>query len=318
MKSYDDKIDEMRKLFEHHNNHNDPKLNIDELVERLKHHHPSDDALSLLGYSDLMPLLGISADLAKDVVRSWRGAGRDERERIKVIVDATPEAEAARLSLEELIEKYDPNDPSNAFGARLATLAGKDSNQNPSTFLIFNGDALDKQATFEELRRLRAGLPSRPIAIHHGIPHETFAVGSRPARYKDENPWNPQEALYEGESNAGVKWMELDLKTRQLVSIASTSNQPDFQKYTEFGLFALLRGSPDPFRTVARLFPIAATQFHDLQRKGSLPSMKVPVGADSTTAAPSAPASPSSGGTTPPVAGPTPSTAGSAPATAGS
>jgi hypothetical protein len=303
MKSYEDYTKEMRECIEHHNKNKDPKdhLNVDELIERLNREHPSVEALSLLGYRDLVALLNIPEELAKEVVRRWRSV------EIKLTVDATPEAEAARLSPEDLIERYDPNDPSNAFGTRLATLAGKDSKQNPNTFLIFDGDALDKQATLEELKRLRAGLPSRPIAIHLGIPHETFAVGSRPARYKDQNPWNPQEALYKGYSNAGVEWGKLDLETRQLISIAATSNQPDFQKYTEIVLFELLSNAADSFRTAARLFPIAATIFHDLKRKGSLPSMKVPVGESTAVSGPSP--STSSGGTS--SGSTTPSTAGS-------
>jgi hypothetical protein len=315
MKSYEVQIKEMREKIEHHNKDKETaeRLNLDAIADRLKQEHATEEALSLLGYKDL-ERIGIPETLAKDIVRLWRGVERGESERIKVIVDATPEAEAARLSPAELIERYDPNDPTNAFGTRLATLAGKDNEQNPNSFLIFHGDAIDREATLEELRRLRAGLPSRPIAIHHGIPHETFAVGSRPARYKDQNPWNPQEALYEGESNAGVKWNDLPLRTRQLVSIASTSNQPDFQKYTEIGLFTVLHDSPDSFRTAARLFPAAATQFHDLERKGSLPSMKVPVGGDSTTAASGSTGGASTGSTSTGSG----STGGATPAPAGS
>jgi hypothetical protein len=287
MKSYEDHVKEMRELIEHHNRSNPNPLDHGDLIDRLRREHSTEEALNLLGSRELQDM-GIPEMLAKDIVRSWRGG-------IKVIVDTTPEAEAARLSIRELIEKYDPDDPSNAFGTRLATLAGKDNNQNPNAFLIFKDDSVFRDATFKELSRLRAGFPSRSIANHDGTPFETFAVGNRPPRYKEQSPWNPQEALYEGFSNAGVKWMDLDLETRQLVSIASTSNQPDFQKYTEFVLFEVLANAADSFKTAARLFPAAATQFHDLKRKGSLPSMKIPVGESTAVSGPSP--STSSGGT---------------------
>lgn len=313
MKPHEQRIREIRESIESYNEKASERLDVDAIIDWIRREHPTEEALDLLGYKDLLEYRDsegkrIPEPLAKELLRLCRGADRDEREKIKVIVDATPEAEAARLSLRELIERYDPDDPSNAFGTRLATIAGKDNKQNPNTFLIFDGDELNRGATFKELERLRAGFSSRSIATYDGIPYETFAIGDRPARYKEQSPWNPQEALYHGESNAGVAWGKLPLNTRQLVSIASTSNLPDFQKYTEMELFAVLERyeldeKNSSFKRAARLFPAAAIQFHDLARKGSLPSLKVPAGGDSTTAASATPSSATTAGTTPAPAG---------------
>jgi hypothetical protein len=299
MKSYEEQIREMRELIEQHNRNKaaPDRLEPDGPIERLRREHPTEEHLNLLGYKELQDDFGLPEMLAKDIIRSWRGG-------IKVIVDTTPEAEAARLSLKELIDKYDPDDPTNAFGTRLSNIAGKDSKHKPNTFLIFDGDKLKHDATFKELERLRAGFPSRSSANYKGIPYKTFAVGERPARYKDQSPFPPYEALYDGESNAGFRWIDLPLETRQLVFIASTSNQADFQRYTEAELFTLLEGfeqraRDSSFNGAARLFPEAAIQFNELKRKGSLPSLKIPVGGDSSAATPAPSPSASSGSAAP-------------------
>jgi hypothetical protein len=313
MKSHEQRMREIRESIESYNEKASERLAVDAIIDWLRGEHSTEEALDLLGYKDLLGYRDsegkrIPEPLAKELLRLCRGADRDEREKIKIIVDATPEAEAARLSHRELIERYDPDDSSNAFGTRLATIAGKDNKQNPNTFLIFDGDELNRGATLKELERLRAVLSSRSIATYDGTPHETFAVGDRPARYKEQSPWNPQEALYDGKSNAGVPWGGLPKDTKQLVLIASTSNQSDFQKYTEIELFELLERAhnekpPFSFKLAARLFPEAFIKWRNLERQGNLPSLKIPAGGDSATAASATPSSATTAGITPAPAG---------------
>jgi hypothetical protein len=284
--SYDEIIDQTKKKIEDHykgRRTESKKTSAETLLKWLKEEHPDAEALSLLGCNDVENR-GLPKELAREIVLLWREAERHRREKVTVVVVSGPDAEAAGLGPDGLVERYDPDDPANAFGTRLASIASKDSSGNANKFIIFDGDAVDRSYTKDELRRLVQGYSSRNIAIHGGMPYETFAVGNRPARYADQSPWDWQEPLYQGESNAGVAWTDLPLETRQLVFIASQIvKEPDIQKYTEIGLFCLLegeetKGRDSSFALAARLFPKSFVQFREYERQEHLPAMKVAVG----------------------------------------
>jgi hypothetical protein len=286
--SYDEIIDQTKKRIEDHNKGRPKgkKTSAETFLLWLKEEHPDAEALSLLGCNDVENR-GIPKELAREIVLFWRETERRRRETVRVEVVSGPDAEAARLGPDELVERYDPDDPANPFGTRLGSIANKDSSGKANKFIIFDGDAVDRSYTKDELRRLIQGYSSRDIAIHGGMPFETFAVGNRPVRYADQSPWDWQEPLYQGESNAGVAWTDLPLETRQLVFIASQIvKEPDIQKYTEIGLFSLLerektKGKGSSFALTARLFPKSFVQFREYQRQDHLPAMKVAVGTNS-------------------------------------
>jgi hypothetical protein len=287
--SYDEIIDQTKKKIEDHYKGRLPeskKASAESLLKWLKEEHPGAEELSLVGCNDVENR-GLPKKLAREIVLLWREAERHRRETVTVVVVSGPDAEAARLGPAELVERYDPDDPANAFGTRLGSIASKDSSGKANKFIIFDGDAVDRSSTKCELRRLVEGYSSRDIAIHGGMPFETFAVGNRPVRYADQSPWDWQEPLYQGESNAGVAWNDLPLKTRQLVFIASQIvKEPDIQKYTEIGLFSLLereetKAKGSSFALTARLFPKSFVQFQEYQRQDHLPAMKVAVGTNS-------------------------------------
>jgi hypothetical protein len=286
--SYDETIDQTKKKIEDHYKARRTKGRRtpgETFLAWLKAEHPDAEALTLLGCSDV-ELRGLPKELAREIVLFWREALRNSHAQLTVVVVSGPDTEAARLSPDGLVEKYDPDDAANAFGARLATIAGKDSSGNANKFIIFDGDgdAVNRPHTKDELRRLVEGYPSRDIAIHAGMPYETFAVGNRPVRYADQSPWDWQEPLYHGESNAGVAWTGLPLETRQLVFIASQIvKEPDIQKFTEIGLFSILEAVEtkrrrSSFALTARLFPKSFVQFREYERQDHLPAMKVAVG----------------------------------------
>jgi hypothetical protein len=287
--SCDEIIDRTKKTIEDYNRKRPTegaKTPTETFLLWLKENHTDAEALSLLGCSDVENR-GLPKALAREIVLFWREAERHRREEVIVVVVNGPDAEAAGLGPKALVERYDPDDPGNAYGTRLATIAGKDSNGNGNKFIIFNGDAVDWPHTKDELRRLVEGYPSRDIAIHGGMPYETFAVGNRPTRYTDQSPWDWLEPLYHGESNAGAAWGHLPLETRQLVFIATQIvKEPDIQKYTEFGLFSLLerqenKEKDSSFELTGKLFPRSFVQYSEYQRQKHLPAMKVAVGTNS-------------------------------------
>jgi hypothetical protein len=262
------------------------------ILKWLDEEHGTLEALNLLGCKELEER-GLSKDAAREIVLFWRKANRPEQEEVSVVVDLGPDAEATRLGPKRLVEKYDPDLQPDAYGKRLAEIAGLYTNNAEAApkFLIFDDDIRDveptinRELTKEELAHLKGVGATREVAIYDGLPYVTFAVGGRPARYADQSPWDWQEILYQGESNAGIPWGRLPLETRQLVFIASAMiKEPDIQKFTEFELFGALElaegiGKGRSLALAARFFPKSFVQFKEYQRQQHLPAMKVVIGA---------------------------------------
>jgi hypothetical protein len=183
----------------------------------------------------------------------------------------------AMLKPDQLLERYDPEEPANAIGRQLGVVTGG------KRFLVFDEDSLNRELSKAELHRLLRGFPDREIAIFKEIPHQTFAVGHRPQRYTDQCPWDGL-ALYNGESNDGVAWIRLPKPTRRLIFIASQLLAlPELQKYAELELFRLLakaesRRKGSSFIIATRLFPSAFIQYRDYERQEHLPPLKVAIG----------------------------------------
>jgi hypothetical protein len=259
---------------------------------------PDDDDLLESGYNDLKDVIP-PKDLARKILDIWREHERHEHERDKiVVVDASPEAEAARLSVDKLIDKYKPDLQPDAYGKRLGEIARAYSKNTLSApkVLIFDDGNFDARLTKEEFNRLKGVGTDRDIAIYDGNSYETFAIGSRPPEYAEQSPWNPAETLYNGVSNGDVAWGELSREARQLIYIV-TFKTPAYDyrlhdkdlktlaTYREAELFDELDNAADDFQAAVKIFPYAGAFFKDLERQGQLPSMKTPIGG-ATTAPP--------------------------------
>jgi hypothetical protein len=256
----------------------------DAIIERLRSEYESEDELSMLGLRELSGF-PMPEPLARDIILSWR---EPDREKVTVIVDTSADAEAARLSPHELVDKYNPDLQPDAYGKRLAEIAISYANSpaNAPKFLIFQDESLnkelslDKKLTKKELDHLKGVGKDRDIAIYEGVSHETFAIGSRPVEYTDQSPWNPDESLYKDESNAGVAWKKLPLKARQLVYIVSATvnkqafkyPQQDkdaqvFRTYREQELFDDLHSAHERARAKAREDNLAENEARDYCEK---------------------------------------------------
>lgn len=286
--TYDEVLAQTREIIEaHYKKHRTAKRpTADTILKWLKQEHGDPEALSLLGRSDL-ERRHLPTDLACDIVRFWRRCERQQNKHVDVVVDLGPDAEAGRLDPGQLVGKYDPDLQPDAFGKRLGAIATTythGAEQSPK-FLIFDDNAapaIDKKLTRKELGHLKGTGVGRDVAIYDGNPYETFAVGNQPVQYAEQSPWDWQEVLYQGESNAGVPWGKLPPETRQLVFIASAMvKEPDLQKFTELQLFNLLAAAEmkgKSFSLGGQLFPKSFIQFKQYKRQGHLPAMKVAIG----------------------------------------
>src|ERR1051326_2368833 len=144
-----------------------------EFLQKMTKTYPSADHLQLAGVRDLREL-GMPDEMARDIILVWRG---QEREKLKVIIDASPEAEAARLTVDELIEKYKPDLQPDAYGKRLAEIARaytKNTLPAPKVLIFRDNGELDIGRTQAELTRLKGVGTDRDIAFYGGSSYETF------------------------------------------------------------------------------------------------------------------------------------------------
>lgn len=275
-----------------------PDDEVQSIIRHFQTKFPDDDDLLEAGYSDLKD--AIPKDVAREILDIWREHERHDRNRdkINVVVDTSPEAEAARLSVDKLIDKYNPDLQPDAYGKRLGEIARaytKNTLSAPKVLIFDDKGKFDAQLTKDEFDRLKGVGADRDIAIHKGNSYETFPVGNRPPEFAEQSPWNPAETLYNGVSNGDVHWGQLSRKARQLIYIV-TFKTPAYDyrlhdkdlktlaTYREAELFDELHTAADDFQAAVKIFPYAGAFFKDLERQGELPSMKVPVGGAATPA----------------------------------
>ena len=212
---------------------------------------------------------GVPVLLARKIVRALGGnvdGAGDSRQ--VVIVNDDPVNLAARLKPEELVAEYDPNDPTNPFGERLNELT------KGNVFLVFTDKASVNVPVSQKLvRELLDGFKPRTSIVVDGELQETYAVGERPARYADENPFVQGTMLRpDGVSDANVEWGSLDMNVRQLIYLAVKGGEIVNTKL-EADVFDDVVGKK--FEQVARRYPKAAIEFKKLDGAQALPPLKL-------------------------------------------
>jgi hypothetical protein len=136
----------------------------------------------------------------------------------RIVVELNPIERARMMKVGELVQEYDPDQPDNPFGQRLAEIFGNDA------FLVFdedNGFLLVDQSvvTAEELRE---GYPPRKTIRVEGKTFTLYRVGHRPLRFANENPVRPGAMLRpDGVSDNNIRWTDVALNIRQLLWVAA-------------------------------------------------------------------------------------------------
>lgn len=193
----------------------------------------------------------------------------------KVVVDITcnPSEHAKTLTPVQLVEHYDPDNPTNPYGVKLQQDA------NGHRCIVFNHDGtLNVELTkrlVDEICNLQ--YPERGTVNVEGVPAPVYFVGIRPNRYANENPAQPGTPLRpDGCSDKGVEWGNLPLEIRQLVYLGVKSGE---LKDDEFDLFEKVDGKF--FAQIAKRCSNAAIKFKELEQLGTLPQLKIRLGGGS-------------------------------------
>ena len=227
----------------------------------------TESALSEITVDDLVDTVPIL--VARQIVRAI-GANVTDTKQI-VIVSDDPVSMAARLKPEQLVGEYDPNDPTNPFGTRLASLT---KSQSCLVFRSSNTSShiLDVPTSAKLVRELLDGFPPRKTIIIDGELQEIYAVGESPAKYADENPAVPGTMLRpDGVSDNNVQWGDVPLNIQQLVYFAVKNGE--LTNKLEHDIHDEVVGKD--FNAVSHRLPKSTIEFRKFEGLQQLPPLKI-------------------------------------------
>jgi hypothetical protein len=184
---YEDRMDAALSAIRQHNDaigvDKPGYLNPDDLIACIKASGgTSEERLSALSHEDILACMPAGPNgvkprvLAKELATIFRGDKVDENRPIS-------SKKADRMTPQELLEAFDPEDPTNSVGIRLSQI----SKNQP--FLIYSdGRILDTKSSLILLQELKSGYSGRPDYEVNGEIKKTYCVGDIPDNYVDENP----------------------------------------------------------------------------------------------------------------------------------
>lgn len=232
----------------------------------------TDEDLESLSYESLKAC-GIPEGKAPLLARSWRtNEDKPQPQIVKIDISDDPERHAASLKPVELAEKYDPDNATNPYGRKLKEIT------EGRKCLVFNKDGSYNVALTKQLvQEIVDGYPDRQEITVDGIPLPTYPVGDRPDRLADENPFEHRSPLRaDGTSDAGCNWGNVTKEVKQLVYIAVEISDPGLGGDIEQDVFDKVDGKD--FAKIAGRYRKAAVEYHNREKVGTLPQLKVRLG----------------------------------------
>jgi hypothetical protein len=208
--------------------------------------------------------------IAKDIAKIFRGWNETP------VFDSSPRPisskKASQMTILELIQSFDPEDPTGPVGTRLSQIA------KGHAFIVYeSGRIIDVDSTCKLLQEIKQGFPGREDFVVNGKPVPVFKVGELPNNFADENP------LYVGRplrpdgtcDQTGRSWEGVELEVRQLIRIATQGSHVSFDDAHKFLDLAL---GDDPMKTIRNRYRTASLQFDNLAATGNLPTLKITLG----------------------------------------
>lgn len=235
------------------------------------------ERLKSLAYEDILKALpsfeGIQpVALAKDIAKVWRDSVKSGELSPQRPVSSK---KADKMTLEELVAAFDPEEPTNAVGERLQKMSrGK-------PFLVYStGRQVDVERSIVLLKELKGGYEART----HFEGKKVYAVGNIPDNYANENPLYPGRPLRPDDScdQLNRSWAGVPKIVRQFVRFAldyedgiEPSGPGGRDRAWDVIDTALL---PDAIQRFRSKYPEIAIEFDEAERKGELPNLLIPLG----------------------------------------
>lgn len=235
----------------------------------------SAERLNRFSYEDILECMPVIGDIkpkmvAKDIANVFRGKKENVAEETVYNVSSK---KAAKMTLRELIENFDPEDPNSSIGKRLRDISRGEK------FIIFSmGRLIDVENTKKLLEEVKKGFPGRNTFELDGMPQQVYRVGELPDNYADENPLFPGRPLRPDGTcdQLNRSWEGVAKEVRQLVRLAlpeiNISGDGGIDRAHNILTMAL---ESDAFKKLAQRYQKAALQFQQKEREGNLPLLLI-------------------------------------------
>jgi len=241
----------------------------------------NEDRLKRMSYEDILQCLPHSqtktgvkitpTPLAKDIAAIFRGKDEENETRRPVIG-----LRAERMTIEELVKAFDPEESTNAVAKRLKEIS------RGEPFVVFSeGRIVDVVTTTELLKEVKAAYPGRTkIQIGNQI-KAVYKIGSLPDAMADENPLYPGRVLRPDGTcdQTGRSWRGIPLGVRQFIRVAvSIGDIKVTMEAAHSVLDLIMNPNFDEISKLSERYQNAAIEFDRLSKSGGLPKMVIPMG----------------------------------------
>ncbi len=225
----------------------------------------TEESLKLCSFEDLEKF-GLPRLLARSVANIFRSTEDKSPSPIS-------ESRAKSLNAFEALKIYDPKED-NAVSDRLKKLS-KDK-----CCIVFNKDgSLNVEASYKLITEIQDGYPERDNYPLDGEPVRIYKVGEKLEQFADENPLYPGRLLRPDGTcdQTNRSWDGVSLEVRQLIYLAIQSKEVEIRNINDaHNILDICLDSSNLSKFPLRhRFTKAAIKFTDLERRGSLPTLKI-------------------------------------------
>ena len=180
---------------------------------------------------------------------------------------------AARMTVKELVENFDPEDTDSAVTKRLKGMAKKNA------FIVFEaGRVVDVKTTLSLLQEIKQNFPSRANITVDGKVKRVYKIGILPDSYADENPlYHGRPLLPLGSTcdQTQRSWEGVSMDIRQLIYIAVLKREIKVTRETANDILDIVHTATNPFLKLKERYRGSALTFDELSDLANLPKLKI-------------------------------------------
>lgn len=268
---YDQRISAAKKIIQEHNSNVDKKFqtNVEEFINNLQEMGGTTaEAIKQCSWEDI-ERCGVPRLIAKQISRLFRQPLKDEKRKSSYVSNK----KAERMTIEELIERYNPIDSTNAVAKKL-----KEKSKG-NRFIIFNDDgSINVKQSTRLLRESMKGYPERNTCIIDWVPRKVYKVGDNPHQFAEENPLYPGRMLRSDGTcdQTGRSWNNVDNIIKQIIYISiKFTNELSISTINDAHQIIDLVMSSKDVKHIKSRFPQASIKYDELKEEGKLPTLRI-------------------------------------------
>ena len=255
-------------------------VDSDEFISRIKSVGGTSEArLKRFSYEEILECMpdvdGRKPNvLAKEIAAIFRGNPEEDRPGQPRPIGSK---KAERMTAEELVHAFDPEEYSNAVGKRLQAMS------KGEPFIVFeSGRIVDAGMTQKMLDEVKQGFPGRTKVEVGDLIKQVYRIGQLPDSYAQENPLYPLRPLRPDGTcdQLNRSWDGVSQEVRQLVYLAVAEGELKVDIEAAHNIMDIVIGDSTAFKKLSKRYPNAALAFEKHKSMGNLPQLvlAMPIG----------------------------------------